>query len=192
MGYSAHSTDGSDQRRSNISFAQDPSAARADSGSAKPLSEELVADIGDRLARSLNIDRTSAVIGVDALLPMLVRSIKGAVEADPRGLSGFLRMLQTVCEHDLLARSTASVDEVVRKGRMLLTEILGPTEVHSAILADAGYTTGLDRILLDRMLGAIAVLLAQDISQQADPNLPQRRCAVAGDVIAELIVRDAP
>lgn len=133
----------------------------ADTSSNKPDT-----DIRIELARLLGTDRITAAKGTAVLLPILVRGIKGAVEADPLGLHGFLTMLRRICEPDLLASNSTNAETAVRKGQMLLAEILGPKEIGLAVVADASRTSGLDHELLDRMFPAIAVLLAQDITQK--------------------------
>lgn len=124
-------------------------------------------DLRIELAQLLGTDRITAAKGIAVLLPILVRGIKGAVQADPLGLHGFLTMLRRICEPDLLASNSTNAETAVRKGQMLLAEILGPKEIGLAVVADASRTSGLDHELLDRMFPAIAVLLAQEITQEA-------------------------
>ena len=133
---------------------------------AEPLEVKSSADISERLSRSLNVDRIDAAKGVAAMLPILMRGMRCAVDADPRGARGFLNMLHRICEPHLLAKDPIDGDIAIRRGQMLLAEILGPKVVCQIVAADAARTSGLNSELVREMLPATALLIAQDIANR--------------------------
>lgn len=125
-------------------------------------------EIRNELMRLFQIDRHRAQAGLAYTLPIIVRGMQNTHKAEPEAVANqkFVDMLVRICGSGVMRGETLDAMTAVRRGRMLLTLVLGPNVICTTASAIAARRSGLDQQLLQDMMRAIAVLIARQVARE--------------------------
>lgn len=118
------------------------------------------------IARELGVDEAQAANGAAALLPAILGGMKRQAQSQPTGLDGLLGMLGGLGGGGLLDDVLSPQPTNVGRGDDVLGQIFGTREVSRTVAQDAASRTGLDPMLLKKMLPMLAMLVAGYFARQ--------------------------
>ena len=138
----------------------------------------------DAISRELGIDPSTAKAGAAALLPQILSGFQQpaapaqpeAVAADAGGgsalgglggLGGLLGTIGALGGGGLLDNVTSSEPTEVDKGNQILGQIFGSKDESRAVAAQAAAQTGVEPLLLKKMLPILAMTVAGYVMKQA-------------------------
>lgn len=125
-------------------------------------------EIRNELMRLFQIDRHRAQAGLAYTLPIIVRGMQNTLRAEPEAVATqkFMDMLVRICGSGVMRGEPLDAMTAVRRGRMLLTLVLGPSVICTTASANAAHRSGLDQQLLQDMMRAVAVLIARQVARE--------------------------
>jgi hypothetical protein len=112
----------------------------------------------ESLARELGVGSDQAATGAAALIPAILGGFKKRAQSEPAGLEGLAGMLGGcggLLDEVLSPRATN-----VETGNDILGQIFGSKDVSRTVAQNASARTGIDPVLLKRMLPILAMLVA--------------------------------
>ena len=116
------------------------------------------------MARELGVSESEATAGAAALLPALLGGFKK--QAQPSGLDGLAGMLGKLGGGGLLDDVLGPQPTNVARGNDVLGQIFGSPDVSRTVASRASSQTGLDPVLLKKMLPMLAMLVAGIMARQ--------------------------
>lgn len=125
-------------------------------------------EIRKELMGLFEIDRHRAHAGMAYTMPIVVHGMQNALRVEPEAVATqkFVDMLERTCGTCVMAGKPLDAITAVRRGRMLLTLVLGPSVICTAASANAADRSGLDQQFLQDMMCAIAVLTAREVARE--------------------------
>lgn len=132
------------------------------------------------IARELGVDESQAANGAAALLPAILGGMKRQAQSQPTGLDGLLGMLGGLGGGGLLDDVLAPQPTNVGRGNDVLGQIFGTREVSRTVAQDAASRTGIDPMLLKKMLPMLAMLVAGYLARQGGAGAPGAGAPGAG------------
>jgi hypothetical protein len=118
------------------------------------------------VARELGVSDAQAASGAAALLPAILGGFKRQTQAQPTGLEGLAGMLGGLGGGGLLDEVLSPQPTNVSRGDDVLGQIFGSRDVSRTVAQNASTETGLDPVLLKRMLPMLAMLVAGYMAKQ--------------------------
>jgi hypothetical protein len=130
------------------------------------------------VARELGISESQARSGAEALLPALLGGFKQQAQSQPAGLGGLVEMLGRMGGGGLMDDVLGAQPTNIDRGNQVLGQIFGSKDVSRAVAQNAGGQTGLDPVVLKKMLPMLGMLVAGYMSKQGAPGaLPAQPAA---------------
>ncbi len=118
------------------------------------------------VARELGVSDAQATAGAAALLPAILGGFKRQTQAQPTGLEGLAGMLGGLGGGGLLDDVLSPQPTNVNRGDDVLGQIFGSRDVSRTVAQNASTQTGLDPLLLKKMLPMLAMLVAGYMAKQ--------------------------
>ncbi len=118
------------------------------------------------MAREFGVSEAQAASGAAALLPAILGGFKKQTQAQPAGLEGLIGMLGGLGGGGLMDEVLAPQPTNVSPGNDILGQIFGSREVSRTVAQNAAGQTGLDPMLLKKMLPVLAMLVAGYMARQ--------------------------
>jgi hypothetical protein len=118
------------------------------------------------VARELGVSDAQAATGAAALLPAILGGFKRQTQAQPTGLEGLAGMLGGLGGGGLLDDVLSPQPTNVSRGDDILGQIFGSRDVSRTVAQNASTQTGLDPMLLKKMLPMLAMLVAGYMAKQ--------------------------
>jgi hypothetical protein len=118
------------------------------------------------VARELGVSESQAATGAAALLPAILGGFKRQTQAQPTGLEGLAGMLGGLGGGGLLDDVLSPQPTNVSRGDDVLGQIFGSRDVSRTVARNASTQTGLDPMLLKKMLPMLAMLVAGYMAKQ--------------------------
>ena len=155
-----------------------------------------LADILDQMggiqsvARELGVSDAQAATGAAALLPAILGGFKRQTQAQPTGLEGLAGMLGGLGGGGLLDDVLSPQPTNVSRGDDVLGQIFGSRDVSRTVAQNASTQTGLDPMLLKKMLPRLAMLVAGYMAKQqghASASPQARGSGGLGDLLGGML-----
>jgi hypothetical protein len=118
------------------------------------------------MAREFGVSESQAASGAAALLPAILGGFKKQTQGQPAGLEGLIGMLGGLGGGGLMDEVLAPQPTNVNPGNDILGQIFGSRDVSRTVAQDAAGQTGLDPMLLKKMLPVLAMLVAGYMAKQ--------------------------
>ena len=118
------------------------------------------------MAREFGVSEAQAASGAAALLPAILGGFKKQTQAQPAGLEGLIGMLGGLGGGGLMDEVLAPQPTNVSPGNDILGQIFGSREASRTVAQNAAGQTGLDPMLLKKMLPVLAMLVAGYMARQ--------------------------
>jgi hypothetical protein len=118
------------------------------------------------VARELGVSESQAATGAAALLPAILGGFKRQTQAQPTGLEGLAGMLGGLGGGGLLDDVLSPQPTNVGLGDNILGQIFGSKDVSRTVARNASTQSGLDPMLLKKMLPMLAMLVAGYMAKQ--------------------------
>jgi hypothetical protein len=118
------------------------------------------------MAREFGVSESQAASGAAALLPAILGGFKKQTQGQPAGLEGLVGMLGGLGGGGLMDEVLAPQPTNVNPGNDILGQIFGSRDVSRTVAQDAAGQTGLDPMLLKKMLPVLAMLVAGYMAKQ--------------------------
>jgi hypothetical protein len=145
------------------------------------------------MARELGVSESQAASGAAALLPAILGGFKKQAQAQPTGLEGLVGMLGGLGGGGLLDAVLAPQPTNVRPGNDILAQIFGSKDVSRTVAQNAAGQTGLDPMLLKKMLPVLAMLVAGYMAKQGGASpVPQAGSGGLGEALGGLLGGRSP
>ncbi len=132
------------------------------------------------IAQELGISEDQAASGAEALVPAILGGFKKQTQAQPAGLEGLGGLLGQLGGGSLLDNVLAPQPTDVSRGNDVLGEIFGSKDVSRAVAQNAASQSGLDPMLLKKMLPMLAMLVAGFMAKQQDVGTAEQPSAAGG------------
>ena len=132
------------------------------------------------IAQELGISEDQAASGAEALVPAILGGFKKQTQAQATGLEGLGGLLGQLGGGSLLDDVLAPQPTDVRRGNDVLGEIFGSKDVSRAVAQNAASQSGLDPMLLKKMLPMLAMLVAGFMAKQQGVGAAERPSAAGG------------
>ena len=140
------------------------------------------------VARELGVSEAQAASGANALIPAILGGFKKQTHAQPTGLDGLVGMLGGLGGGGLLDDVLGPQPTSLNRGNDVLGQIFGSKDVSRTVAQNAATRTGLDPLLLKKMLPMLAMLVAGYMAKQGRASAPQPQMGGGlGDVLAGLV-----
>ena len=131
------------------------------------------------IAQELGISEDQAASGAEALVPAILGGFKKQTQAQATGLEGLGGLLGQLGGGSLLDDVLAPQPTDVRRGNDVLGEIFGSKDVSRAVAQNAASQSGLDPMLLKKMLPILAMLVAGFLAKQQGVGAAEQPSAAA-------------
>ena len=115
------------------------------------------------MAREFGVSESQAASGAAALLPAVLGGCRKHTQGQPAGLDGLIGMLGG---RGLMDAVLAPQPTNVSPGNDILGQIFGSRDVSRTVAQNAAGQTGLDPMLLKKMLPVLAMLVAGYMAKQ--------------------------
>jgi hypothetical protein len=140
------------------------------------------------VARELGVSEAQAASGAAALLPAILGGFKRQTQAQPTGLEGLAGMLGGLGGGGLLDDVLSPQPTNVSRGDDILGQIFGSRDVSRTVAQNASTQTGLDPMLLKKMLPMLAMLVAGYMAKQGRASgAPQAGGGGLGDLLGGML-----
>jgi len=140
------------------------------------------------VARELGVSESQAATGAAALLPAILGGFKRQTQAQPTGLEGLAGMLSGLGGGGLLDDVLSPQPTNVSRGDDVLGQIFGSRDVSRTVARNASTQTGLDPMLLKKMLPMLAMLVAGYMAKQGHGSAaPQAGGGGLGDLLGGML-----
>jgi hypothetical protein len=140
------------------------------------------------MARELGVSESQAATGAAALLPAILGGFKRQTQAQPTGLEGLAGMLGGLGGGGLLDDVLSSQPTNVSRGDDVLGQIFGSRDVSRTVARNASTQSGLDPMLLKKMLPMLAMLVAGYMAKQGQASAaPQAGGGGLGDLLGGML-----
>ena len=140
------------------------------------------------VARELGVSESQAATGAAALLPAILGGFKRQTQAQPTGLEGLAGMLGGLGGGGLLDDVLSPQPTNVSRGDDVLGQIFGSRDVSRTVARNASTQTGLDPMLLKKMLPMLAMLVAGYMAKQGHGSAaPQAGGGGLGDLLGGML-----
>jgi len=140
------------------------------------------------VARELGVSDAQAATGAAALLPAILGGFKRQTQAQPTGLEGLAGMLGGLGGGGLLDDVLSPQPTNVSRGDDVLGQIFGSRDVSRTVAQNASTQTGLDPLLLKKMLPMLAMLVAGYMAKQGHSSAaPQAGGGGLGDLLGGML-----
>ena len=139
------------------------------------------------MARELGVSESQAASGAAALIPALLGGFKKQAQAQPTGLEGLVGMLGGLGGGGLLDEVLAPRPTNVSPGNDILGQIFGSKDVSRTVAQNAAAQTGLDPMLLKKMLPVLAMLVAGYMARQGRASGAPQTGGGLGDVLGGML-----
>jgi hypothetical protein len=145
------------------------------------------------VARELGVSDAQAATGAAALLPAILGGFKRQTQAQPTGLEGLAGMLGGLGGGGLLDDVLSPQPTNVSRGDDVLGQIFGSRDVSRTVAQNASTRTGLDPLLLKKMLPMLAMLVAGYMAKQGQASgTPQAGTGGLGDLLGGMLSGGGP
>jgi len=143
---------------------------------------DILAQMGgiQSIARELGVNEREAANGAAALAPAILGGFKKQAQAQPAGLEGLGGLLKQLGGGGLLDNVLAPQPTDVNQGNEVLGQIFGSKEVSRTVAQNAASQSGLDPVLLKKMLPMLAMLVAGFMAKQQGAGAGTQQAAPAG------------
>jgi hypothetical protein len=141
---------------------------------------DLLSQMGgmESVARELGINEGQARSGAEALLPAVLGGFRQQAQSQPAGLGGLVDMLGKMGGGGLMDDVLGAQPTNIDRGNEVLGQIFGSKDVSRTVAQKAGGQTGLDPVVLKKMLPMLGMLVAGFMSKQTAPGaLPAQPAA---------------
>lgn len=144
----------------------------------------------DRLAKNFGLSESAARDAVGELAPALTRSMQRNI-ATPGGLEGLVGALAKG-NHQRYVDQPDSLGEdgTLADGNAILGHLLGSKDVSRQVASHAAAKTGLDDVLLKKMLPVVASMVMGSMSKQAGAGGMDGVNEATGGMLAQLLDSD--
>jgi hypothetical protein len=139
------------------------------------------------MARELGVSESQAATGAAALLPAILGGFKRQTQAQPTGLEGLAGMLGGLGGGGLLDDVLSPQPTNVSRGDDVLAQIFGSRDVSRTVARSASTQSGLDPMLLKKMLPMLAMLVAGYMAKQGQAAAPQVGGGGLGDLLGGML-----
>ncbi len=140
------------------------------------------------VARELGVSDAQAATGAAALLPAILGGFKRQTQAQPTGLEGLAGMLGSLGGGGLLDDVLSPQPTNVSRGDDVLGQIFGSRDLSRTVAQNASAQTGLDPMLLKKMLPILAMLVAGYMAKQGHASAaPQTGGGGLGDLLGGML-----
>ena len=124
------------------------------------------------MAREFGVSESQAASGAAALLPAILGGFKKQTQGQSAGLEGLVGMLGGLGGGGLMDEVLAPKPTNVNPGNDILGQIFGTRDVSRTVAQNAAGQTGLDPMLLKKMLPVLAMLVAGYMAKQGGASAP--------------------
>jgi hypothetical protein len=141
---------------------------------------DILAQMGglQSVARELGVSESQVNAGAAALLPAILGGFKK--QAQPSGLEGLAGMLGGLGGGSLMDDVLGPQPTNVTRGNDVLGQIFGSPDVSRTVAKGASAQTGLDPVLLKKMLPLLAMLVAGYMAKQGGTRAAPAQGSDAG------------
>ncbi len=129
---------------------------------------DILAQMGglQSMAKELGVSETQVASGAAVLIPAILGGFKKQAQAQPTGLEGLGGLLGQLGGGGLLDQVLAPEPTNLGLGNAVLGQIFGSKDVSRTVAQNAASQSGLDPMLLKKMLPMLAMLVAGYMSKQ--------------------------
>jgi hypothetical protein len=142
------------------------------------------------MARELGVSEDQAASGAEALVPAILGGFKKQAQSQPAGLEGLGGLLGQLGGGGLLDQVLAPQPTDVSSGNEVLGQIFGSKDVSRTVAQNAASQSGLDPMLLKKMLPMLAMLVAGFMAKQQGAGVaaqPSARGGGLGGLLGSLL-----
>ena len=132
------------------------------------------------MARELGVSEDQAASGAEALVPAILGGFKKQAQSQPAGLEGLGGLLGQLGGGGLLDQVLAPQPTDVSSGNEVLGQIFGSKDVSRTVAQNAASQSGLDPMLLKKMLPMLAMLVAGFMAKQQGAGVAAQPSARGG------------
>ncbi len=159
--------------------------------------QDLIAVLGqsggiDSMARELGLSGAQATAGAAALLPAILGGFKKQVQSQPAGLDGLADMLGGLGGGGLMDAVLAPNPTNATPGNDILGQIFGSKDVSRTVAQSASTRSGIDPVLLKKMLPVLAMLVAGYMAKSRAGAQPPSGGGGLGDLLGGLLGAGSP
>ena len=142
------------------------------------------------MAQELGVSEGQAASGAAALVPAILGGFKKQAQSQPAGLEGLGGLLGQLGGGGLLDQVLAPQPTDVSSGNEVLGQIFGSKDVSRTVAQNAASQSGLDPMLLKKMLPMLAMLVAGFMAKQQGAGVaaqPSARGGGLGGLLGSLL-----
>jgi hypothetical protein len=118
------------------------------------------------IAQQLGVNEQVAEAGANALLPAILGGFKKTAQAQPSGIEGLGGLLGQLGGGGLFDSVVSPDPTPVEQGNDVLGQIFGSKDISRSVAGHASEQTGIDSLLLKKMLPLLAMLVAGYLAKQ--------------------------